>query len=137
MKINPNYQSAIDQIKPDIYRVLVKSCGEHTSKKGTKCVRWVLTIVGGDFNGRPLYLTTPIEGKGAGFLRQFLQSVNETYVDGDFDVDDYINKEVSVRVVDSKALYGDRSYLKILPLRNDDVVDSEAPVELHVASAAN
>lgn len=126
--ISPNYQSSLEQIKADIYFVLIKAWQEYVSKKGTKCIRWSLAIIEGDFIGRPLVLTLPFEGKGAGFLRDFLQCIDETYVDGDFQPDNFLNKKIYIKVLDTKALQGDRSYLKIVPLRNYDLTVNPAPI---------
>ena len=86
-RIQPDFSEAVQfgECVPGLYKLqVVSSSAEKSREKGTRMINWGLTIVerikGGDDVeiGRELQRRTPIEGKGAGFLEQFLKALGRT-----------------------------------------------------------
>lgn len=114
MKVDPNFSSALDQVRPGCYDARVEDIEEHQSKKGTRCARVGFKIVGGDFNNRWVPCILPLEGKAAGFFRKFVQAIKPDYIEGELDTTELLGKAVKLLVARSSRVEGAaHSYLKI------------------------
>jgi hypothetical protein len=118
MNYIPDFSEVAGRIPANIYSVKVVAFESHHAKNGTQCVRWRLVILDGDFVDRTLFLTTPLSGKGACFLRLFLRCINPAYDDGQFSAQDFIEKQLFVRVIAKNANSSGWSYMKVVPLNN-------------------
>ena len=119
--ITPNFTQALDQVCPGIYDVEIVGCDHYLSKGNTNCLKWKLKIISGPFHNRPLTYTTPIEGKGAGYLRQLIQTIDPGYIEGDLNIERYLNKRISIKAVNTETSLDKRSYLNLIPLNPDEV----------------
>lgn len=113
MKLTANFNEALDQVKAGAYPASVLRIEDHVSKKGTRCVKVLFKIKGGDFDGRGLSCIFPLEGKAAGFFRKFVQAVKPDYAEGDIDSEELIGKDVRLLVSEGRKIEGERSYSKI------------------------
>lgn len=118
MKFVPDYSNIVQEIQPGLYRGALLSAEAYEAKKGTSCVKTTFQIADGAYKGRVLPLFTPINGKGADFFRRLVRCFDPSYVEGGFDFDNYINTVITLEVVDSKGLNGERNYLKVIPVHS-------------------
>lgn len=121
MKLTANFNEALDQVKAGSYPAAVLRIEDHVSKKGTRCVKVLFKIKGGDFDGRGLSCIFPLEGKAAGFFRKFVQAVKPDYAEGDIESEELIGKDVRLLVSEGRKIEGERSYSKILVYAADSI----------------
>jgi len=94
--VTPDYTEAQDQIQPGEYYTRIQKCEEKTSQKGAKYLNWTLETFNEDEpknNGRMIWYTTMLEGKGAGMLQKFITVVTGSAKDGAFDTDELVGGE--------------------------------------------
>lgn len=121
VKLSANFNEALDQVKAGTYPASVLRIEDHVSKKGTRCVKVLFRIKGGDFDGRGLSCIFPLEGKAAGFFRKFVQAVKSDYAEGDIDSEELIGKDVRLLVSEGRKIEGERSYSKIQVYSADSI----------------
>ncbi len=102
MRINVNLNEIHENVTPGWYPVRIVGSDLRTSQnKGTQYIAWTMEIVDptSEFNGWNLFNNTPIEGRGAAMLKQFLRAADfEPEEDGGFSTEDVIGHELEVRV---------------------------------------
>lgn len=102
MLVTPSFDEVADQIIPGTYKVIVKKGELKSYQTGTKYINWELETFGESQpknNGRRIFHTTPIEGKGAFLLQQmYYASVGEPLT-GPFDTEMLAGKQIAVDVV--------------------------------------
>lgn len=102
-QINPDFSEALDSLPPGEYKVRVTDSELKTSQAGNEYLNWKLSTFGSDdsrMNDRVIYHSTPISGKGAGILKQFLKAVGVDPTGGNFDTDMVHGKELAVVVIE-------------------------------------
>lgn len=113
--INPDFSEEIKPLGPGKYSVRVMEYSLQTGKQfGTKFINWKLETLGAS-GGVTIFHSTPIEGKGAGFFKRFVQAtINPLYDGGQVDLEKIIGKTL---VVDT--FKDDRGYLKVREVEPD------------------
>jgi hypothetical protein len=89
-RIQPDFSEAVQfgEVVPGLYKLQVVGSAMEVAQneRKTRMINWSFTIAevikGGDVSevGRNLWRRTPIEGKGAGFLEEFLKAVRPDLV---------------------------------------------------------
>ncbi|MEK6704616.1 MAG: DUF669 domain-containing protein [Bdellovibrionota bacterium] len=103
MKIDPDYSETVGRIPCGSYPVQVVDYEEKAAKAtGNRYISWILSILGAECEGQHIYYNTPIKGRGANLLKQFLQTIDPSYDGGPFDADSFLDRELVVTVVDKK-----------------------------------
>ncbi len=106
MKLKPDYSEIIDHVQPGNYVVQIVDYEERTAKATkTPYVAWTLSILEGEMTGQLIFHNTPLSGKGAGILKQFLQAADASYKEGPFDPEKYL--DLTLRVVVKSRSYSD------------------------------
>lgn len=100
-QISPDFSEAVEfvALPPGVHKVRVVACENKTSNAGNPYLKWKLETFGAEvreLNGRPIWHTTPIMGKGAGILRAFLTAANPAYTGGAFEPEEYYGRELQV-----------------------------------------
>lgn len=92
--IQPDFSQEVVPPKPGIYRAKVVAV-EPKSGPNSDYLNWKLIIdsPGGQFT---VFHSTPINGKGAGFLRKFVMAFDPNYNGGSFDPYTFIGKTLQV-----------------------------------------
>ncbi len=106
--IKPDLTQTTDSVGPGTYKVRIKdaSIGEWAGKDGgpaTTFINWRMETFGeaeSKNNGRAIWNKTPVAGKGAFRLKDLYKAAMGEDLDGQFDTDMLMGKEVSVSVVD-------------------------------------
>ena len=104
MLVNPDFSEVKDQVTPGIYKCRVrkgelKSWGED---KGSY-INWELETFGETEpknNGRVIFHKTSTSGKGAFMLQKFYTAVTGKALQGGFDTEELVSKEVLVEVAE-------------------------------------
>jgi hypothetical protein len=101
--ITPSFDEVQDTVVPGTYKCMIKKGELKEYATGTKYVNWELETFGEadpKNNGRRIYHTTPIEGKGAFLLQQtYLAAIGQALTGG-FDTEQLVGKQVGVEVID-------------------------------------
>jgi len=100
--INPDFSEEVDNSLPNgEYGVRVVNVEQKIGKtSGNAYLNWTLETFGEKSNGRKIFHSTPIGGKGVGILRQFLKVTGTTVqANGGFDTDETMGKELTVVIV--------------------------------------
>lgn len=95
--VTPDYTDAQDQIEPGEYFTRITKCEQKTSQKGSQYLNWTLETFNEDDsknNGRMVWYTTMLEGRGAGMLKQFIKTITGEEPGAKFDTDEMIGKEM-------------------------------------------
>ena len=101
MLVSPDFSEAQESITPGEYKVRITNCEQKTSKKDTPYLRWELTTFGSENpknDGRKIWHSTMLAGKGAGMLKQFYTACTGETLEGNFDTEQLFGKEVVVVV---------------------------------------
>ena len=104
MQVNPDFSEASTFSMPDPghYVAKVSKAEPSESESGSKFIKWTLEIVKADSKaqiGRTIWHNTPIGGKYAWILMQFLQAVDDSYSGGPFKTEEFLNKKLEIDVV--------------------------------------
>jgi hypothetical protein len=91
------------------YPVRIVGSEIKTAKKsGNEYIAWTLEIFNADRgNGRKIWLNTSYSGKGAGMLKQLIESSGVTFNGGTFDTDALHGKEVLCYIKHEKKMDSD------------------------------
>lgn len=131
--IQPDFSQEVIPPKPGVYRAKVVSFQQKQSEY-SDYLNWKLLVdtPHGQFN---LFHTTPLNGKGAGFLRRFIEAFNPNYNGGAFDPDSLIGRTVRVALKDEVGRDGQKTgYLRI----NEAMLDQDSsPFPEPAASAGS
>lgn len=102
--IEPDFSEVQEKIEAGTYHSRVVGSEMKESKKGNKYLRWTLETMNEanpTNNGRKIFHTTPISGKGAGILMAFYQACTGEELTKDnasFDTEQLIGRECEVVV---------------------------------------
>ena len=118
---NPNFSQALDQVPPGFYSTIIDKIDPYTSKANTPCVRVTNKITEGPYVDRTIPIILPLEGKAAGFFRQFIKAIIPEYNEGPVDPKQIVGKLLRLKVAHSTYPNGARSYLKVTPFPMDYV----------------
>ena len=123
----PDLSSAIRSIKTGNYSVRITGIGDKAANSQKPYLLWQLTVDDeGDQKGCAFNHLTPLSGKGAGLLQQFLLAVNPNYDGSSFSAVEYIGKKLRVRVVENKLADGTIGiYPKVIPVASSTENDLE------------
>lgn len=102
-EITPDFTEALEAIPEGEYaarvtEVEVKTSGDKSKNPGSKYLNWKLETFGKNddkLNGRTIYHTTPLSGKGAGILKAFFKAVGVD-TSGSLDTDIIMGRELVV-----------------------------------------
>ena len=103
MLVTPDFSEVADAVTPGTYKVIVKKGELKDWPKGGQYVKWELETVGAENpknNGRRIYHTTSISGRGAFTLQQMYHAAIGTALTGEFDTEQVVGKEVAVDIID-------------------------------------
>lgn len=90
-------ESRIKPLPNGEYRVQVVSAEVKTSGKGEPMIDWRLDLAGNpEFNGRVLFHTTPLAGRGIGLMSAFAKATGKPWAGTGIDTDAYIGSELRV-----------------------------------------
>jgi hypothetical protein len=105
--VNPDFSEEVKPLGPGKHRVRIVDLQLRTGKQhGTRFINWKLETIGDQ--KVTIYHSTPIEGRGAGMFKQFIQAaLNPLYEGGEIDLDKAIGRAL---VVDT---FKDDNYLKV------------------------
>jgi len=107
MLVQPDFSEAQEPITAGEYKVRVTGCEQKTSQKGAPYLRWELTTFASEEpkdDGRKMWHTTMISGRGAGMLKQFYQVCTGESLEGNFDTEQLLGREfVAVVALDDKG----------------------------------
>lgn len=106
--ITADFTEAVDKLPVGEYAVRVIDSELKDSKAGNKYISWTLETFGRDddaLNGRKIWHTTPISGKGSGILRQFLTAMGVDAQNNEFDTDEIHGKELVVVIHEDQEGY--------------------------------
>ena len=120
MLVTPSFDEVQDQVIPGTYKVTVKKGEPKEYSTGTKYINWELETWGEDDpknNGRRIFHTTPIEGKGAFLLQQFYMAAVGQALTGQFDTEQLAGKQVVVVVEDDVRNGEPTGYTKVAKVR--------------------
>jgi len=114
--ITPNFSEVTDQITPGQYNVRITNGEMAEYKTGTKYVKWTLETFGeadAKNEGRKIWHSTPIEGKGAFLVQQLWKAATGSpLTDKTFDTEMLNGKEVQI-----VADVNDKGYTEIKTVR--------------------
>ena len=109
--IEPDFSEAVESLPAGEYPVRVVGCEQKDSKAGNVYLNWTLETFGKSseqLNGRKVFHTTPITGKGAGILKAFVKACGME-VGGSFDTEELMGAELVVVL----AVNPDRAYPEV------------------------
>lgn len=102
-QITPDFSQASDDtpVPPGVYSARVTGSEIKTSQAGNDYISWKLQLYGAEgelapVNNRVVFHTTMISGKGAGILKSFQKACLGNAIEGAFDTDQLLGKEVQV-----------------------------------------
>jgi hypothetical protein len=106
MLVTPNFDEVQDEVGPGTYKVIIKK-GEvkkwREDDPTSIYVNWELETTGEQDmknNGRRIFHKTSAAGRGAFMLQQFYRAATGTVLNGPFDTEQLIGKQLAVEVVD-------------------------------------
>lgn len=109
--IETDFSEAVDKLPTGEYAVRVVGSEVKTGKTSNEpYISWTLETFGRDndsLNGRKIWHTTPVRGKGAGILRSFLTAVGVEVKD-QFDTTDIHGNELIVSIAED-----DQGFMKV------------------------
>lgn len=120
MKVNPDFSEIVTPNKPGEYICAVMGSElKYGQASGLPYVNWKLKTYP---EGRFVFHSTPISGRGAGMFKHFIHSCGDTaYVGGEYETGDLVNKLVSmVLTVDEKGYFVVKS---VSPLSDQQIAD--------------
>lgn len=97
MLIQPDFTEAQDSFTPGEYMFRVVSVEQKTSQKDQPYLNWTLEQIGSEEpknNGRKHWYVTMLAGRGAGMLKDFYKACTGETLEGEFDTEQLINKEL-------------------------------------------
>lgn len=98
--VTPDFSEAQDPIDEGTYYAKIDKVEQKTSKNGHAMLNWTLETFNEQDpknNGRKVWHTTMLEGRGAGMLKDFLQKVSGgEYQGGAFDPSEFVNREMQI-----------------------------------------
>ena len=104
MQIQPDFSESLDSLPAGEYPTRVTDCAVKTSKEGNQYLNWTLETFGKTddrMNGRKIFHSTPIRGRGAGILKSFIKATTGQTEITNFDTEDYMGKELVVVLVEN------------------------------------
>lgn len=110
MEIQADF-SEVATLAPGTYKARLTKCENLVSKKGGQYLKWTLETFGSDDaknNNKKVFHNTMTSGPGAGGLKRLLAATVGP-VDGSFDTDALLGKEVSITVVQGTDQHGNVS----------------------------
>lgn len=96
--IQPDFSEAVENLPEGEYAVRISDVEMKDSKAGNKYLNWSMETFGKDddrLNGRKIFHTTPIAGKGAGILKAFVKACGMEATNS-FDTDELMGRELVV-----------------------------------------
>ncbi|MGE9746229.1 DUF669 domain-containing protein [Bdellovibrio bacteriovorus] len=111
--LKPNYNNSIEQVPAGIYTAAIVSATPITTKSGTTAVKVESKITEGPYKDKVIPVTLPLEGKAAGFFKNFVLAVKPDYQGREIATEDLIGRPLKIKVMTSTYPNGARSYLKI------------------------
>lgn len=117
-KVSPNFDEEFTPNKPGTYLCKIIS-GELKvgTQKGTQYINWKLETT----DGRTVYHSTPIEGRGAGIFKHFVHSAGDkAYEKGEYDTDELIGQMVSMKLDIEQKLTRDGRTVNVFKVANVD-----------------
>lgn len=116
MLVTPSFDEISDDIKEGVYKVRVTAGVPGEYSTGTKYVKWTLETFGeaeAKNEGRKIWYSTPIEGKGAFMLKRLWDaSTGGEEMPAQFDTEQLYGKEIEVIVAPN-----DRGYAEVKSVR--------------------
>lgn len=108
--IEPDFSEVTGAIPPGTYAARIKDCEVKDSQKGQKYLNWKLELFGDpEVNNRIVEANTMIAGKGAFKLKELYKAAMGEDLDGKFDTDSLIGREITVALVQGKDREGNPS----------------------------
>lgn len=101
--IKPDFSEVQDNVTPGTYKVRVKKGDVKEWPNGGTYVNWELETFGETEqknNGRRVFAKTATEGKGAFMLQSFYRAATGKTLEGSFDTEQLVGKELAIEVVD-------------------------------------
>ena len=119
--VKPDLTQTSDQVSPGTYKVRIKDAkiGEWEAKDGkpaTPYINWRMETFGEEQtknNGRAVFWRTATAGKGAFQLQNLYKAATGEKLDGEFDTDQLLGKEIQVTVAERNG-YTDIQAVKSL-----------------------
>lgn len=114
--VTPDFSESQDDIQPGEYAVQITGVEQKTSKAGSPYLRWELSTIGESNpknNGRKIWHTTMLSGKGAGMLKRLYQvaTLNEM-PQGAFDTEQLLGRQFKAVVAQ-----GDSGFTEIKTIK--------------------
>ena len=115
INIVPNYDDAVEftPLPAGTYKARIVDCKEWQSKAANPMAKWTLKTFGSEtknHNDQNIWHNTPLTGKGAGILKQFIRAATgEEPVPGPFNSDILMGRTVKVTVVEGLKQDGSKS----------------------------
>ena len=97
--VTPDFTESQDPIEAGEYTMRVTGVEEKTSQAGAKYLSWTLETFNEQDpknNGRKHWHITMLEGRGAGMLKQFYTACTNEALEGAFDTEQLIGRELAV-----------------------------------------
>lgn len=110
--IKPDFSevSEISAVQPGTYNARIINAEAQTSKAGGAMINWKLELFGNpEINGRTVFSRTMVSGKGAFRLQELYKAALGQTLEGAFDTDDLLGKELIVTLVPGKSQDGSPS----------------------------
>lgn len=101
--VQPDFSEVQEDIRPGTYKCIVRRGEVKQWQSGDQYINWELETTGEaepKNNGRRIYEKTPVSGKGAFRLQRFYRAATGQALQGSFDTEQLIGKQVMVEVVD-------------------------------------
>lgn len=94
----PDYSEEVQLPKSGTFRAKIVEVTQKTSQAGNDYLNWKLEVARAEGHFF-VFHRTMLSGKGAGFLKRFIQAVDPGYEGGEFDADSLIGRSISVDLV--------------------------------------
>lgn len=98
LNVNPDFSEAIEGIEPGTYAATIDDVSEENAKEtGTPFLKWTLKAKSLD-REFTVFHNTPVTGKGAGILKEFMKAAYPEYEGGTFNARNVLGREVKLRM---------------------------------------
>lgn len=103
MLITPSFDEIAEEVTPGEYEVRIAGADAGEWSTGTKYVKWILETQNSPEpknNGRKIFYSTPVSGKGAFLAQRFYKAATGEPLTGPFDTEQLLGKGLKVTVED-------------------------------------
>src|SRR3990172_1730710 len=110
--IQPDFSEVLEALPEGTYQAKIVDAEVKQSKAGNTYVRWQMSVFGADdtrCNGKSVWHSTPVTGKGAFRLQQLVKAGTGVPASGQFDTSDLMGRDVLITVVDGIDQNGEKS----------------------------